>query len=340
MAASFTENGPEDDEYIDMEITSFSNFFSNSRASREFEFQMSSLSMEREPTTSPADELFYKGKLLPLHLPPLLLEISESGFDSVYCNKNGVFEEFYGTPLATAVTTPTSTSTPFESCNISPCDSCSVSRELNPDEYLFYGNEYSAEMDVSRRWIGESENLKKSWTKKLKLSSRLKASRAYLKSVFGKSSGSYESAAATKDGNRATIPNPKSKRSQFRQMNQDEGKKLVNNGTGNGQSNLHRRSFSMAIKRHSSTNKSSTSSSSSSSSSNSNGSNSFQSLQSLKRCGSVNAKIESPIQGAIAHCKRSQMSSRKPTGDAGFFSLLASNIAVCEDQERPDLWRG
>ncbi|KAK8534792.1 hypothetical protein V6N13_096953 [Hibiscus sabdariffa] len=338
MAASFTENGPEDDEYIDMEITSFSNFFSNSRASREFEFQMSSLSMEREPTTSPADELFYKGKLLPLHLPPHLLEISESGFDSVYGDKNGVFEEFYGTPLATAVTTPTSTSTPFESCNISPCDSCSVSRELNPDEYSFYENEYSAEMDVSRRWIGGgSENQKKSWTKKLKLSSRLKASRAYLKSVFGKSSCSYESAAATKDGNRATIPNPKSKRSQFIQMNQDKGKKLVDNCTGNGRSNLHRRSFSMAIKRHSSTNKSSTSSSSSSSSSNS---NSFQSLQSLKRSGSVNAKIESPIQGAIAHCKRSQMSSRMPTGEAGFFPLSASNMAVSEDQERPDLWRG
>ncbi|KAL4289796.1 hypothetical protein GQ457_14G023010 [Hibiscus cannabinus] len=340
MAVSFSENGPEDDEYIDMEITSFSNFFSNSRASREFEFQMSSLSMEREPTTSPADELFYKGKLLPLHLPPHLLDISESGFDSGYGDKNGVFGEFYGTPLATAVTTPTSTSTPFESCNISPCDSCSVSRELNPDEYSFYENEYSAETDVSRRWIGESENLKKSWTKKaLKLSSRLKASRAYLKSVFGKSSCSYESAAATKDGNRGTIPNPKSKRSQFRQMNQDKGKKLVDNGTGNGRSNLHRRSFSMAIKRHSSTNKSSTSSSSSSSSSNSNGSNSFQSLQSLKRNGSVNVKIESPIQGAIAHCKRSQMSSRKPAGDAGF-SLSASDMAVCEDQERPDLWRG
>jgi len=32
---------------------------------REFEFQMS----EKESSTSPADDLFYKGKLLPLHLP-------------------------------------------------------------------------------------------------------------------------------------------------------------------------------------------------------------------------------------------------------------------------------
>ncbi|GMI87060.1 MEMBRANE-ASSOCIATED KINASE REGULATOR 4 [Hibiscus trionum] len=322
MAVSFTENGPEDDEYIDMEITSFSNFFCNSRTSREFEFQMSSLSMEREPTTSPADELFYKGKLLPLHLPPHLLEIS----DSVYGDKNGVFQEFYGTPLATTVTTPTSTSTPFESCNISPCDSCSVSRELNPVEYSysysFYEYEYSTEIDASR-WIGESENPKKSWTKKLKLSSRLKASGAYLKSVFGKTRCSYESSATTKDGNRPTIPNPK--RSQFGQMNQDKGNKLADIGNGNGQSNRHRRSFSMSIKRHSSNNKSSTSSSSSSSSSSSN-SNSFPYLQSLKRSSSVSVKIESPIQGAIAHCKQSQMSSRKP--------------AICEDQQRPELWRG
>ncbi|KAK8662339.1 hypothetical protein V6N13_091918 [Hibiscus sabdariffa] len=296
MAVSSTEYGHEDDEYIDMEITSFSNFFTKSRSSREFEFQMSSLPMEREPTTSPADELFYKGKLLPLRL----LEISESGFDSVYGDKNGVFEELYGTPLATTVTTPTSTSTPFESCNISPCDSCS--------------------------------NPKKSWTKKLRLSSRLKTSSSYLKAFFGKSGCSDESSAAAKDGNRATIPKPK--QSQFRQINQDKGRKLANNGNGNP----HRRSFSMAINRFSSTNKSSTSSSSSSSSSNSNG---FQYLQFLKRSSSVNVEIENPIQGAIAHCKRSQMSSKKTVvGDVGFHSLSTSDIAVSEDPKRSDLWRG
>ncbi|KAL4386171.1 hypothetical protein GQ457_09G029030 [Hibiscus cannabinus] len=327
MAVSSTEYGHEDDEYIDMEITSFSNFFTKSRSSREFEFQMSSLPMEREPTTSPADELFYKGKLLPLRL----LEISESGFDSVYGDKNGVFEEFYGTPLATTVTTPTSTSTPFESCNISPCDSCSVSRELNPVEYSFF--EYSTEMDLSRS-INGTENPKKSWTKKLKLSSRLKTSSSYLKAFFGKSGCSDESSAAAKDGNRGTIPKPK--QSQFRQINQDKGRKLANNGNGNP----HRRSFSMAINRFSSTNKSSTSSSSSSSSSNSNGSNGFQYLQFLKRSSSVNVEIENPIQGAIAHCKRSQMSSKKTVGAVGFHSLSTSDIAVSEDPKRSDLWRG
>ena len=38
--------------------------------SREFEFHMPAPLDQWEPEASPADELFYKGKLLPLHLPP------------------------------------------------------------------------------------------------------------------------------------------------------------------------------------------------------------------------------------------------------------------------------
>ncbi|XP_039036082.1 probable membrane-associated kinase regulator 4, partial [Hibiscus syriacus] len=315
-------NSIEEDEYIDMEITSFSNFLSNPRNSREFEFQMSSLSMERQPTTSLHDQLFYKGKLLPL--------LENQGFESVHSCENGVFEEFYGTPLATAtVTTPTTTSTPFESCNISPRESCLVSRELNSLEYslLF---EYSNEIDVGR-YVCEIENPKKPWTKKLKLSSRLKTSKSYLNVFLGKSGCSNETSAAsaTKDGNKVCIPIPKSNQSQLGRIDSDKGRKLADN--------RHRRSFSMAIKRFSSMNKSSTSSSSSSSlSSNSNG---FQYLQFLRRSSSVNAEMESPIQGAIAHCKRSPMSSKRSLGD-GLYSLSASNIAVSEGQERPDLWRG
>ncbi|KAE8670433.1 hypothetical protein F3Y22_tig00112153pilonHSYRG00067 [Hibiscus syriacus] len=59
------DNLEDDNEYIDMELSSH---YSNSVSTREFEFQMSSVSMEREPTNSPADDIFYKGKLLPLHL--------------------------------------------------------------------------------------------------------------------------------------------------------------------------------------------------------------------------------------------------------------------------------
>nr|GMC89085.1 probable membrane-associated kinase regulator 4 [Ipomoea batatas] len=57
----------EDDEYIDIEVNSFS------PQSTDFEFQMtSSFNDNKELTVLPADDLFYKGKLLPLLLPPRL----------------------------------------------------------------------------------------------------------------------------------------------------------------------------------------------------------------------------------------------------------------------------
>ncbi|XP_059306970.1 probable membrane-associated kinase regulator 4 [Lycium ferocissimum] len=67
----------EEEDYIDMEVTSSSSSSSSPQISREFEFQMSSVSINDKDTTtttttSPADELFYRGKLLPLHLPPRL----------------------------------------------------------------------------------------------------------------------------------------------------------------------------------------------------------------------------------------------------------------------------
>ncbi|KAK9283834.1 hypothetical protein L1049_012088 [Liquidambar formosana] len=191
---------PADEDYIDMEVSSYSSFLCHSRSSpphpREFEFQMSSISLEREPTTSPADELFYKGKLLPLHLPPRLQMVEKllQNSNTAYENKTDTFEDFYSTPLATTTTTPTTTSTPYESCNISPSESCRISRELNPEEYFF---EYSTEVGG---FIGE--NPKKSWTRKLKLIKqsslglKLKASRAYLKGLFSKSGCSDESCAA------------------------------------------------------------------------------------------------------------------------------------------------
>ncbi|XP_031127457.1 probable membrane-associated kinase regulator 4 [Ipomoea triloba] len=57
----------EDDEYIDIEVNSFS------PQSTDFEFHMtSSFNDNKELTMLPADDLFYKGKLLPLLLPPRL----------------------------------------------------------------------------------------------------------------------------------------------------------------------------------------------------------------------------------------------------------------------------
>ncbi|KAL2549177.1 putative membrane-associated kinase regulator 4 [Forsythia ovata] len=174
--------------YIDMEVGSLATIFSPSHH-REFEFQSFSCSSGRDTTTSPADELFYKGKLLPLHLPPRL-QMVEKILQNNYSSTT--FEPLQESLFSTPLFTPAS-NTPFESCNISPSDSFHVSRELNPHEYFL---EYST--DQSSTYVFEEEldssNTNKSWTKPLKLikqstlGSKLKASRAYLKSLFTKSS--------------------------------------------------------------------------------------------------------------------------------------------------------
>ncbi|KAJ9539988.1 hypothetical protein OSB04_026494 [Centaurea solstitialis] len=293
----------DEEEYIDMEVSAFKSLFYHSNSS-EFEFQMFSSSSDRElTTTSPADELFYKGKLLPLHLPPRLQMV-----EKILQDKNmDTFDEFFSTPLATSAYATPLAHTPLGSCNVSPLSSCQVSRELNPEDYF---------LDST------SENPKKSWTKKLNLTkqssigSKLKASRDYLKSFFGKSSGSEESRS---------------------KMGRTSGKKKEKlDGNPNGL--RHRRSFSVAIKRFSTTNASS-GSSSFSNSSNSNGSNELRVHHRSITTGGND--IENQIQSAIAHCKRSQqqLHSRKTISDMGFCSLAASRI-VCDDQERQILCRG
>ncbi|XP_044461325.1 probable membrane-associated kinase regulator 4 [Mangifera indica] len=369
MAVNLLSYDNADDDYIDMEVSSYSNFFSKTMATnspphpREFEFQMSSTCLEREPSTSPADELFYKGKLLPLHLPPRLQMVEKllENTNCVYGNSKGAFDQdFYSTPLATTLTTPTAASTPFESCNISPSESCQVSRELNPNEYFF---EYTT--DEVSGLIGE--NQKKSWTKKLKLikqaaiGSKLRASRAYFKSLFGKSGCSDESCtAATKVSSEGQVSKAKeclnnhvnaAKKNPFGQIR--KCKYQISGGLVRSfdkgeiteeSANCHRRSFSMVIKRHSTKKSSSSSSSSgSSSSSSSNDSNGFHELQFLKRSSSsAYSEFENSIQGAIAHCKQSQQlfHSRKALSEVGFHSFSTSRITVCDDQDRPDLCRG
>ncbi|CAF1770208.1 unnamed protein product [Brassica oleracea] len=88
-------------------------------------------------------------------------------------------------------TTQVTSNSPFESCTVSPADSCQVSKEPNPKDYFL---EYSSSV--------EEDEKKKSWSKKLRLNTRLsfgkkiKSSRAYLRSIFGKSSCSDESRVA------------------------------------------------------------------------------------------------------------------------------------------------
>ncbi|OIW12780.1 hypothetical protein TanjilG_24713 [Lupinus angustifolius] len=354
MASKFVACEHVDDDYIDIEVSSYSNFFCHSEKShpqpREFEFQMSSFVQEKEQTTSPADELFYKGKLLPLHLPPRLQmveKILQNSINTPFDMEKNVFEEFYSTPLATT-TNPTPTNgTPFESCNVSPNESCQVSRELNPEEYynFHYPTDHASGFVV--------ENQKKSWIKKLKqssLGSKLKASRAYLKSWFRKSGCSYETfATSTKVADEGSVSKARenlnkhvqvvAKKTSYGQKHRDKymssdsvvrSYKEKSNEHGRNQ---HRRSFSIGIK-FLSGNKSSTPSSSSSSSGSCSFSLSNKSYECkfLKRCSSANSENEKSIQGAIAYCKKSQkmLSSNKNASEVGF----------CEDQEREYLCRG
>ncbi|KAL4376906.1 hypothetical protein GQ457_02G023140 [Hibiscus cannabinus] len=222
----------DDDDYIDMELSSV---YSKSISSREFEFQMSSISMEKEPTNSPADDLFYKGKLLPLHLPPRLEMVRRLLQNSI--NEGEV-----------------DSTTPFE---ISPCQ-CGLNLEVEEEHSTEVGN-------------GEIQP-KRSWVKRLKQSSigsKLKAySRVYLRSLFGNKS-TKKSPVAVEQNRTSFYSSPSS--------------------------NQH--------------------------------------LQILKRSNSVNAEMESPIQGAIAHCKQSQaqhwIRSRKTMSEVAFYSFSAQQPHIC-----------
>ncbi|XP_030550166.1 probable membrane-associated kinase regulator 4 [Rhodamnia argentea] len=308
-----------EEEYIDMEVSSYSIFHGHSiipspaQTHREFEFQMSSTSLDRkEASTSPADELFYKGKLLPLHLPPRLEMVEKllelDGDDKYY-------DEFYSTPLVSTAPTPTAMSTLFDSCNVSPSESFRISRELNLDEYL-------AGMSAAATSNFEKESAKiKSWTGRIKMIkqslSKLKASRAYVNALFGKSSCSNESCTeaarnhALKTSESRERSDDSTRKNKFgrvpsavRSFNEE---KAFENGGGS----QHMRTSTVSNKRHSSI-KISTSSSLSSSSSNSsssscsNDANRFGKFQLLSRSSKGYMQVESPIQGAIAYCKQCQ----------------------------------
>lgn len=306
-----------EEDYIDMEVTSFTNLVRKTLNNyndhpREFEFQMTHLCpLEIDKTSSPADELFYKGKLLPLHLPPRLQMVQKLLEDYTFD------EEFYSTPLATGTaTTPATSNTPFESCTVSPADSRQVSKELNPEDYF----------------LGYSDSVeeKKSWGKKLglikqsSLGTKIKASRAYLRSFFGKSSCSDESRVADE----GSILRYSRVQPPFGQIKTERPKKQVNGSV----SGSHRRSFTVSMRRQpakSSNNKTSSNLV-------------FRPLQFLKRSTSSNSEIENSIQGAILHCKQSLEQKQKEysASEVGFCSLSASRIGVTDDQERAQLCRG
>ncbi|CAO2171981.1 unnamed protein product [Urochloa humidicola] len=300
--------------------------------SREFEFHMPAPLDQWEPVASPADELFYKGKLLPLHLPPRIQMVEK------------LLESAAEKGLLSASTAP---ATPYQSCNVSAANSCYASGELNA-EYYFHEC-------ISAGSGAAAACEKKPWSKKLKfirhlnLGLKLKASKAYLKTIF-----------ATKGGN----PDDKNGVPRADELSNVQFKTWKKNPFGHIRSNRyiaspisnrttlgselkeaagHRRSFSSVIIRYSSSNKPSSVSSSTCSSSNSSSFSIPSSADSgvepvLRRSSSASSEMDNPIQGAIAYCKKSQQlaSVRKSASDAGFrfMSSSASKIAAeSEDAE-------
>ncbi|KAJ8754060.1 hypothetical protein K2173_001958 [Erythroxylum novogranatense] len=347
-----------EDEYIDIEVSSSasSNFICYSirspPQSREFEFQMSSQSHDRETNASPADELFYKGKLLPLFLPSrlqMVQKLLQNPITTTFESKSQEpFIESYPLSFITSSIKPLcSSNTPLEFCNISTSESSRVSSELNLDDYCF---EWSSEINS---FIGDQP--KKSWSKKLKqltFRQKLKASSAYLKSMFRKSGCTDDSCSKpAHNAERGSDSKSKvclsncikgAKRHPFGKIDNERYKKcstlkksIERDVIEDGFFINQRRSFSGAIQWHNTTNNKSSGSSSTSSSGSlstassfSFSSNGFQDLHFLRRSGSANSEIENPIEGAIAHCKKSQelFSPRKSASDS-------SEFAVCRDQE-------
>ncbi|KAL6853625.1 hypothetical protein ACP4OV_019654 [Aristida adscensionis] len=306
--------------------------------SREFEFQMSAPVDQWEPMASPADELFYKGKLLPLHLPPRIEMVEK------------LLESAADKGLLSASTAP---ATPYVSCNVSPANSCYVSGELNAEHYF---------QECISAGLGAAEVAvscdKKPWSKKLKfirylnLGLKLKASKAYLKTIFTTKGGNPDdkNGAPTANEHCSGQFKPRSK-NPFGHVRSNRyiaspvsnsstlGSKLKEDECG------HRRSFSSVIIRYSASNKTSSVSSSSCSSSNSSSfsipsSNDSGVAPVLRRSSSASSDIDNPIQGAIAYCKKSQQlaSVRKSASDAGFrfMSSSASKIAA-ESEDAEDI---
>ncbi|KAL2323323.1 hypothetical protein Fmac_027702 [Flemingia macrophylla] len=345
-----------DDDYIDMELCSSPNFFSYSLSSppshREFEFQMN----EKESSTSPADDLFYKGKLLPLHLPPRLqmvqklIENSKANFECVKSDSALKHRNFPFTTTDLRVPSTHATN-PLESI-ISPSESRRVSSDVSPSEYQVG---WFSDMNTL---IGD--NLpKKSWPRKLKqmkqfwLGQRLKASRAYLKTLFNKS-GCSDNFCASAASQMGVEKKPKCKECQNKYMkvatkNPFEGfndnkhqvmtcalMKTIKRDMLEVEDDFcdHRRSFSGVGQRHCATKASSLSTSSSGSSSSSSSfsfsSAGYYDLQIFKRSISANYELESSIEGAIAHCKQSQQQCGSKIGldDSRICSQFATKMQL------------
>lgn len=340
----------QEEDYIDMELSSpaaaevvtntasllcyTTAMAASPQQSREFEFHMSAPIDHWEPVASPADELFYKGKLLPLHLPPRI-QMVERLLD-IAADKG----------LLSASTAPT---TPYQSCQVSPANSCYASGELNAEQYF---NECTSDSIAAAEVEALAACEKKPWSKKLKfirnlnLGLKLKASKAYLKTIFAAKAGDPEDKGGAPRANEFSTTHVKSwRKNPFGQIrsNRYTTSPISNSATLVGKLKEdecgHRRSFSSVIIRYSSSNKTSSASSSSSSSSNSSSyipsSNDSGLGPVLRRSSSASSEMDNPIQGAIAYCKKSQQlaSVRKSASDAGFRFMSSSVSKIAAESE-------
>lgn len=286
----------EDEGYIDMDLSSFSsNLFAHSinhtsSPPQDIEFEFFSNDQESEATIFPADELFYKGKLLPLHLPPRLQMLQN---------------------LLQHSTTTTTTSVP-QSCNVSPSESFRSTCDKQLNDHFF------AELSDDKFIVGDIP--KKSWPKKkLKLIKKLLAGQnlmaysAHFKSLFSKSSCSNESFAKVAV-NKGDVGNM-SKGESDHLSKKDKTSKRRSGWPIRQEDPLnisHRRSFHGDIRHHSTSKRSySPSLSSSSSSCSSSSSFSFDTngvcgldLHKRRSSSSSGSDTGGSIDAAIAHCKK------------------------------------
>jgi hypothetical protein len=335
--------------YIDMDLSS-SAPAGPPVAREEFEFRSAPLDRWGEPLASPADELFYKGKLLPLHLPPRIQMVEEL---------------LDGRARSGVLGYSTAPATPYESCHASPANSCFVSGELNVEEYF---QEYHA-AGLLAAPAGERKTLSRRlrFMRQLNLGLKLKASKAYLKTMFaGNKPGNADDGKNDVHGAttgelsrghnhgghlRAWRRNPfgqiRSNRYIASHSHDGGGRAAPDQGGRHKErEHGHRRSFSSVMVRYSSSSSNKTSPaptpscasssrSTSASSSVRTSSDSDAGAPALRRSSSASSEAENPIQGLIAYCKKSQQlaSVRKSASDAGFrfLSSAASKIAAESD---------
>ncbi|CAN7115648.1 probable membrane-associated kinase regulator 3 [Brassica rapa] len=285
-----------DDDYIDMEInlsssssTSHSSSFisfdvtSSPPQNREFEFQMcSSAVASGESTTCPADDLFYKGQLLPLHLPPRLQMVQK------------------------LLASSSSSSTAAKDTPISPRAAAFLPGRFSSSEIEVRGQ------DELNENLGKSKKIKQS-----SITQKLKASRAYIRSLFSRQGCSDSSEIGIKNSKSSKNKNPLGK--------QESSNPPLS----------HRSSFSGVIQRHSQAKCSSLSSSSRSSlsSSFSFGSNGSLDLQTLMRSSNASSEVDNSIEGAIKHCKQS-FTTRKSNVAESEFSSSRTSVSTCGDSEK------